>query len=117
MLLVILERVWLDDIEVSGGQVTSVTINAQGQDYSIGDVLILDAADVGGTGSGFSYTIQYKQTGISTVTDISLVGLRYKQLVTVLSVDDAYVGSVGGSGFQYTVSAVGFATGVTIQTR
>ena len=32
----------------------------------------------------------------------------------VLSVDDANVGGGGGSGFQYTISNVGFATGVTI---
>ena len=102
------------DIEVSGGAVTSVTINAQGQDYSIGDVLLLDAADVGGTGSGFQFTLNTNQTGISTVTDISLVGAGY-QVGDVLSVDDANVGSGGGSGFQFTVSAVGFATAVTIQ--
>ena len=59
--------------------------------------------------SGFVYTIKSEQTGITTVTDISLAGEGY-QIGDVLSVDDANVGGGGGSGFQYTVTNVGFAS-------
>ena len=58
----------------------------------------VDAADVGGTGSGFQFTFNTNQTGITTVTDISLAGEGY-QIGDVLSVDDANVGSGGGSWF------------------
>ena len=44
-------------ITVSGGSVTSVTLNNGGSFYLAGDVLSASSADVGGTGSGFSVTV------------------------------------------------------------
>jgi len=44
-------------ITVTGGIVTSVTITAQGQNYLVGDVLSASNANLGGTGSGFSYSV------------------------------------------------------------
>ena len=103
----------LSTITVVGGQVTGVEITAQGLNTKVGDVLIVDAADVGGTGSGFQYTINSNNTGIASVTNISLTGTDYA-IAEVLSVDDTNVGGGGGSGFQYTVSNVGFVSAVSV---
>jgi len=45
------------DITVSGTAVTAVTIVNRGAAYQVGDVLSADAADLGGTGSGFSIPV------------------------------------------------------------
>ena len=103
----------LSTITVVGGQVTGVAITAQGLNAKVSDVLIVDAADIGGTGSGFQYTINSNNTGIATVTNISLTGSDYA-IGEVLSVDDTNVGGGGGSGFQYTVSNVGFVSAVSV---
>jgi len=42
---------------VSGAAVTTVTITAGGAGYDVGEVLSAAAADIGGTGSGFSVTV------------------------------------------------------------
>lgn len=44
-------------IVVSGGAVTSVTIVSGGTGYDVGEVLSAAAANIGGTGSGFSVTV------------------------------------------------------------
>ena len=103
----------LSTITIVGGQVTGVEITAQGLNAKVGDVLIIDAADVGGSGSGFQYTINSNNTGITSVTNISLTGTDYA-IAEVLSVDDTNVGGGGGSGFQYTVSNVGFVSAVSV---
>ena len=102
------------EVIVTGGSVSSVNITAQGTNYALNDVLLIDDADVGGNGgSGFSYTLQSNNTGITSVTNISLTGDGY-QVGDVLSVDDATVGGGGGSGFQFTVNKVGFCTAIAI---
>lgn len=45
------------DITVAGGIVTIVTIVNGGSGYVVGDVLSANAVDIGGTGSGFTFTI------------------------------------------------------------
>ena len=45
------------DITVAGAAVTIVTIDNGGVGYTIGDVLSAPAASIGGTGSGFTYTV------------------------------------------------------------
>lgn len=44
-------------VTVLGGTVTAVTITDEGQDYLIGDVLSASNVDLGGAGSGFSYSV------------------------------------------------------------
>lgn len=50
-------------ITVAGGVVTSVVIDSGGENYVIGDVLTAPAASIGGTGSGFTYTITVMASG------------------------------------------------------
>ena len=45
------------NITVSGGAVTAVTIVNGGEGYNIGDVLTVKAANIGGTGSGFTIKV------------------------------------------------------------
>lgn len=45
------------DIVVTAGVVSIVTLSTGGQGYNIGDTLSVDAADIGGTGTGFVYTV------------------------------------------------------------
>ena len=44
-------------ITVTAGIVTAVTITAEGSGYSIGDTLSASNANLGGTGSGFAYSV------------------------------------------------------------
>lgn len=53
------------EITIAGGAVTVVGIDDGGQNYLIGDVLTVLAADVGGTGAGFTYTV----TGFASAFD------------------------------------------------
>lgn len=45
------------DITIAGGAITVVVINNPGQGYVAGNVLSVDPANVGGTGSGFAWTV------------------------------------------------------------
>lgn len=45
------------DITVAGGAVTAVTINAAGSGYTSGNTLSAEAADLGGSGSGLSISV------------------------------------------------------------
>ena len=91
-------------------------IRDRGENVKLNDVLIVDDDQLGaGGGSGFQYTIQSNNTGITSVTNISTTGEGY-QVGDVLSVDDTNVGGGGGSGFQFTTNQVGFASSATINT-
>jgi len=52
-------------IVVAGGVVTSCTIQNQGVNYTVGDVLGVAPSSVGGTGSGFALTIDILETFVS----------------------------------------------------
>ncbi len=45
------------DITISGASVTNVSILSIGVGYIVGDILSANSSDIGGTGSGFAYTI------------------------------------------------------------
>ena len=64
---------------VTSGAVTSITVVTQGSNYQLGDVLLIDEDDLGvnSGGSGFQYTLNSNNTGIATVSNISLNGTGY----------------------------------------
>ena len=103
------------NVTISGGSVTAVVITSQGTggNYAIGHQLIADQDDIGGTGSGFIYTLASNTTGVTSVTGISLTGEGYT-IGEVLGVADGDVGAGGGSGFQFTINNVGFATAASV---
>lgn len=68
-------------IIVAGATVTSVTITTPGINYVVGDVLSAIAATIGGSGSGFSVTVQ-TVSGWS-VTTLSGSGLVPSNLITI----------------------------------
>lgn len=45
------------NITVSGGAVTNVVIVNGGEGYAVGDIITVNSADIGGTGSGFTFTV------------------------------------------------------------
>lgn len=59
------------NITVSGGAVTAVTIVSSGSGYFIGDALTTQAQYIGGTGSGFTWTV----TALN-FTSVAATGLR-----------------------------------------
>jgi hypothetical protein len=61
------------NITVAGQVITSVTIKNGGNFYAVGDVLSCSSIYVGGSGSGFTYTI----TGIDNATGTSWLGDNY----------------------------------------
>jgi hypothetical protein len=94
------------DITVSGGVVSDVTWTNPGITYKNGDKLQLAFVSIGGTGSGFLYTISnVVNTGTVTTVTITDSGTGY-QNADVLSVADSTVGNGGGAGFQFTVTNV-----------
>jgi hypothetical protein len=53
-----------------GGTITSVTIiNAGGFAFTVGDVLTVTVGQIGGTGSGFTYTVSTVSTPFASFTD------------------------------------------------
>jgi hypothetical protein len=59
------------------GTVVSVQITNSGQNYSTGDILTANASDLGGTGSGFQFTITSDPGKISSI-DFSNKGSGYQ---------------------------------------
>jgi hypothetical protein len=58
------------DITVTAGQITDVDIDRGGTGYEVGDLLEVNASDVGGTGSGFEIEI----TGIEKRAYVNILG-------------------------------------------
>ena len=58
------------NITVTAGQITDVDITRGGSGYEIGDLLELNASDVGGTGSGFEIEV----TGIAKRAYVNILG-------------------------------------------
>lgn len=57
------------DITVTGGIISIVNLAASGQGYVIGDILGVDPASVGGTGSGFKWTVD----NVTSTLDSSII--------------------------------------------
>lgn len=57
------------DFTITGGIITIVNLKTGGSDYAIGDTLSVDAASIGGTGSGFVY----KVTDITSTLDSQII--------------------------------------------
>lgn len=58
------------DITVSGGVVTIVTPNNPGNGYVVGNILNASNVNLGGTGSGFTYTITGLEASLDSETDM-----------------------------------------------
>ena len=92
------------ELDVTGNVVTTASFVADGNDYQVGDVLQVSNIDMGGSGSGFEYTITgFTFTGVVNTVTITDQGLDYV-VGDLLSANDADLGGAGGSGFEYTVS-------------
>lgn len=92
-----------DAIVDSNGNVTTINVLNIGEDYNPNDVLELNLAN----GTGFEYTLgaTTTYTGVVTSVDTNENGLGYLQN-DVLSIDQADLGNVGGSGFEFTVTTI-----------
>lgn len=54
------------DITVTGGVVSVVNLATGGQDFAIGNILTAAAADIGGTGAGFTWTVSDITSNLDT---------------------------------------------------
>ena len=57
------------DITVTGGVVAVVNLATGGQDFAIGNILTAAAADIGGTGAGFTWTV----SNITSTLDTEII--------------------------------------------
>ena len=99
-------------VGASGG-VTAVafTVGQQGTGWKAGDVIKVASPSLIGNTNNFTYTVNSNDTSISSLTDIVSSGSGYN-IGNILSCNDADVGEGGGSGFQFTVTKVGYANSV-----
>lgn len=58
------------DITVAGNVVTDVDIQNGGQGYKVNDTLSVDAADIGGTGSGFEWTVNVLESNLDSIMEL-----------------------------------------------
>ena len=90
-------------IEISGGVATSVQIDATGSDYLANQVFSVFSGDVGGSGSGFAYTINsIVYDGIVDTFLITNSGQNYVKTDT-LSFSNSSTGN-NGSGFSFEIT-------------
>ena len=90
-------------IEISGGAVTAVQIDAPGSDYLASQVFSIFSGDVGGTGSGFVYTISsIVYDGVVDTFVITNSGQNYIKTDT-LSFNNSSTGN-NGSGFSFEIT-------------
>ena len=88
-------------VDISGN-ITSIIL-VSGFDYKLGDIITVYNDNVGGTGSGFEYTVS-GSTYNSNVSSVSITtnGVGYRN-ADVLSVNNSSLGGVGSS-FEYTIA-------------
>ena len=99
-------------VEVVSGVVNSVTWDQQGDGYKANDIVDVTSDGLIGSGSGFVYTINGNNTGVSSITDIQSTGSGYT-VADTLGVDPLNLGGTG-SGFAFTVTKVGFANSAVV---
>jgi hypothetical protein len=88
----------------SSGIVSDFEITSTGSDYKETDVLQIYFGDVGGTGSGFEYTIgSPSYDGVVSEITITNNGIDYLKN-DVLSIDSLDIGGEG-SGFEFTITS------------
>lgn len=58
------------DITVAGNVITVVTIQNGGQGYKVNDVLSAAAADIGGTGAGFEWTVNALVSNLDSIMEL-----------------------------------------------
>jgi hypothetical protein len=88
----------------SSGLVSDFEITSFGSDYKQTDVLQVYFGEVGGTGSGFEYTIgSPSYTGVVSEITITNNGINYLKN-NVLSINSLDVGGEG-SGFEFTITS------------
>lgn len=75
------------DIVVSGNLVTAVTIKNGGSLYVVGDTLSAATTAIGGTGTGFSFTVN----GVSNQTGTSWLGDNYSPVLLYASMLEAVI--------------------------
>jgi hypothetical protein len=87
----------------SSGVVSNFEITSAGSDYKESDILQIYSGNVGGTGSGFEYTIgSPSYTGVVSEITITNNGINYLKN-NVLSIDSLDIGGEG-SGFEFTIT-------------
>ena len=90
-------------IEISGGAVTAVQIDATGSEYLANQVLSVYSGDVGGSGSGFAYTINsIAYDGVVDTFVVTNSGQNYVKTDT-LSFNNSSTGN-NGSGFSFEIT-------------
>ena len=83
------------DVTVSGGAVTAVVFTTA-DDYATGDIVEFNAADVGGTGSGSTFTLTTTAfNGVVSSITFTSIGSGYVS-TDVLSANDSDLGGGGG---------------------
>jgi hypothetical protein len=91
-------------LTVSGNSVTSISFVSNGSGYQVGDILQVSNIDMGGSGTGFEYTISgFVFNGVVSSVVFTDQGLDY-EFGDVLSANDADLGNGGGSGFEFVVN-------------
>ncbi len=76
------------DITVTAGVVAIVAIANPGQGYAINDILSVAAASVGGTGAGFTYTVNTVVSNLDTeitLPDFYLEAIHYNLCIRLVS--------------------------------
>ncbi len=75
----------LANVTVAGNTVTIVDIVDGGYNYLLGDVLSANATDIGGTGSGFTYTVDIMQSAFDPL-DIAAKAGSADPIVAIMTV-------------------------------
>jgi len=91
------------EVTVSGGAVSSVVFT-DADDYATGDIVTFNPTDIGGTGSGSTFTLTTTSfNGVVGSITFTNIGSGYIS-TDILSANDSDLGGGGGSGFTYTVN-------------